>query len=83
MDIKVENGIIKEIGWTGNGCALSQASASILSEIVNGMPINDAISVGKEEIFDALEAKNLSPARTKCALLSLEALHRTLEAINS
>lgn len=76
MDIVVKDDIIEEIGWTGNGCALSQASASILSERMQGQSLEKTRNVSKEDIIEMLGIEALSPARAKCALLSIETLHR-------
>ncbi len=79
MDIIVKGDIIEEVAWTGNGCALSQASASLLSERIKGKDIEEAKRFSREDMFALLETALLSPARIRCALLSLETLHRALE----
>ncbi len=77
MDILTENGLISDIRFTGQGCAISQASASLLSESVKGKPIETALNLGTDDIL-ALLSVELSPNRLKCALLSLETLKKTL-----
>lgn len=81
VDIIVKNGIIESIGWTGNGCALSQASASLLSEHAKGKSIKEVQQLSKEDVFSLL-GTSFSPARTRCALLSLETFEKTLEKNN-
>ncbi len=83
MDITIRNGIIENIGWVGNGCALSQASASILSEKVLRISAEDALKISGSDITELLGIEALSPARAKCAFLSLETLHRAIGNTNS
>ncbi len=76
MDIIVKDDIIEDVRWTGNGCALSQASASILSGVLRGKNIEYARRISKEDIFSFLGTETLSPARTRCALLPVGILAR-------
>lgn len=64
---------ITEIGWSGEGCAISQASASMLGERILGKTLEEVRGIGKEEIFEMLGIP-LSMNRVKCALLSLKVL---------
>lgn len=82
VDIMVKDGIIERVGWTGNGCALSQASISILSEHIMGRNIEDVKKLSSEDVFTLLGTDSFSPARTRCALLSLETVQRALEKSN-
>lgn len=68
-----DDGRITEIGWDGDGCAISQASASMLGEEILGKTVEEVKSISKETIFDLLGI-SLTPNRVKCALLSLEVL---------
>ena len=77
MDIQVEGDHIKEVRFQGRGCAISQASASMLSEMIEGKTVEEVIALGKEDVLEALGIP-ISPARTKCAFLSLRVLHRGL-----
>lgn len=78
VDIVFKNGIMEEIGWTGNGCALSQASASLLSESVKGKNLEDIQRLSKESVFSLLGISP-SPTRARCALLALETIHRAIQ----
>ena len=74
IDLRVnEAGIIEKITFDGKGCAISQASASMLTEMIDGKSLDEAKQIGKEEILDALGIP-IGPARLKCALLSLKVL---------
>ena len=77
MDLLIEDNHVKEVRFRGRGCAISQASASMLSEMIEGQTIDEVVQLGKEDVLDALGI-SISPARTKCAFLSLRVLHRGL-----
>src|SRR6187549_2567575 len=64
-----ENDIITDIGWDGDGCAISQATASMLGEEVIGKPLETIRQLTKEDVYDLLGIP-LSMNRVKCALLS-------------
>lgn len=73
MHVKLEGSIIKEIKFSGHGCAISQAAASMLTEMVAGKTLDDARRVSRQDMLDALGIP-ISPARLKCALLGLKVL---------
>jgi len=75
MQIKVGGGEkIEEIKFSGKGCAISQASASMLTELAKGKPLEWARQVSKEDVFKMLGNPDLGPARVKCALLGMKVL---------
>jgi nitrogen fixation NifU-like protein len=82
MEIFVENEIVTEIGFTGSGCAISMASASLLTDHAKGKSIRDLQRLDKDAILQLLGI-TLTPTRLKCALLSLEVLHKVLNQVNS
>jgi nitrogen fixation NifU-like protein len=74
MDLRVnEDNIIDQVAFTGKGCAISQASASMLTEMIQGKTLDEAKEIGKEQILEALGIE-IGPVRLKCALLSLKVL---------
>lgn len=78
MELRVDDaGVITEVAFSGQGCAISQASASMLTEIVQGMTVDEVKALPKEELLDEIGI-DLSPARLKCALLSLNVLKASL-----
>lgn len=79
MDIVVKNDIIKEVRFSGVGCAISQASASLLTESLTGKPLQEALALEPKNVLDLLGV-TLSPSRIKCGLLSLETLKKTLNS---
>jgi nitrogen fixation protein NifU and related proteins len=72
-----EDDTVREVAFTGRGCAISQASASMLTDEIKGRPLAEVAGLGREDVLDALGIE-ISPARLKCALLSLETLHSAL-----
>ncbi|GAB4475086.1 MAG: SUF system NifU family Fe-S cluster assembly protein [Anaerolineae bacterium] len=68
-----ENDVVTEVGWEGDGCAISQASASMLYETLPGKTLDEIKQITPEEIYEMLGIP-LSPVRVKCALLSLKVL---------
>ena len=67
------NDSVKDVRFNGQGCAISQASASMLTELVKGKTLDDARTISKEEILSLIGGQ-LSAVRLKCALLSLKVL---------
>jgi nitrogen fixation NifU-like protein len=68
-----EDGRVADLRFSGHGCAISQASASMASEEVKGMPVDDLMRLDKAFILDLLGI-DISATRMKCALLSLKVL---------
>jgi nitrogen fixation NifU-like protein len=79
MDIRVKNGIIDDVRFSGTGCAISQASASLLTEAVLKKEVREALTLEPQDILKLLGV-TLSPSRIKCGLLSLETLKKTLNS---
>ena len=71
-----EHDMIIDIGFQGNGCAISQASASILTEKVKNKIFLEAQNLENNELVGWLGLKNLNPTRIRCATLSLECLKK-------
>ncbi|MGQ9851577.1 MAG: iron-sulfur cluster assembly scaffold protein [Aggregatilineaceae bacterium] len=68
-----EEGRIKAVSWQGQGCTISQASASMLGEAIIGKTLDELREFDRQTILDMLGIP-LSPTRLKCALLSLKVL---------
>jgi nitrogen fixation protein NifU and related proteins len=77
MDIKLRDCVVADIRFKGRGCAISQASASLLTETVKGKKLSEIARMGKEEVLENLGIK-ISAARLKCALLGLKVLKQAL-----
>ncbi len=74
IDLRTDaTGRVTEAAFSGDGCAISQASADLLTEYIEGKSLEEIRSLSKETILDLLGIE-LSPIRLKCALLSLKVL---------
>lgn len=75
IDLRVDgNGRVSEAAFKGHGCAISQASADLLLESIQGKSLDDVKGLTKEDVLELLGLENLGPVRIKCALLSLKVL---------
>jgi nitrogen fixation NifU-like protein len=72
-----EDGAVSDVAFSGRGCAISQASASLLTDAVKGRALADVEALTNQDVLDLLGIE-ISPARLKCALLSLDTLHHAL-----
>jgi nitrogen fixation NifU-like protein len=77
LQLRVRDGTITGVGFTGRGCAISQASASLLTDEIKGKPAASAKAMTSQDVLDLLGIE-ISPARLKCALLSLDTLQQAL-----
>ncbi|MCX6369657.1 MAG: iron-sulfur cluster assembly scaffold protein, partial [Solirubrobacterales bacterium] len=68
-----DNDVVEEVRFEGHGCAISQASASMISDEIKGMKLDDLARLDRSAILDLLGI-DISATRMKCALLSLKVL---------
>jgi len=73
MQLKIKDGKVDDIRFNGKGCAISQASASMLTEVVKGKTLNEVKEMGKPDVLELLGI-DPGPTRIKCALLGLKVL---------
>lgn len=74
IDVRLdEDGRVTDVKWSGDGCAISQAAASLLTEEIKGLTLQEVKAFPKEKLLDLIGVP-LSMARVKCALLSLKVL---------
>ncbi len=78
FQLDVKDGVVVEVRFSGEGCALSQASASILSEFVLKKSLAELIKMDKNAMIDLIGIAT-GPTRLKCLLLSYEALQRAIK----
>ncbi|HLN47646.1 MAG TPA: SUF system NifU family Fe-S cluster assembly protein, partial [Magnetospirillaceae bacterium] len=71
MDLKISDGTVTDVKFKGRGCAISQASASLLTEQIKGKTLAEISKLGKEDVLENVGI-NISAARLKCALLGLK-----------
>ena len=74
IDVKLDDeNRVADVAWSGDGCAISQASASLLTDEIMGMTLDEVKAFDKETLLELIGVP-LSMARVKCALLSLKVL---------
>ncbi|MDV3293422.1 MAG: iron-sulfur cluster assembly scaffold protein [Nitrososphaerales archaeon] len=75
LQVKVgRSGEMESVMYTGRGCAISQSSTSMLTELAKGKPLDWVKQLSKEDVLKMLGNPELGPARIKCALLGMKAL---------
>ena len=77
MDVRVKDGVVEDVRFSGRGCAISQAAASMLTDRMIGEKLDDLASTTRDDILDMLGVE-VSYARMKCATLSLGLLRQAL-----
>jgi nitrogen fixation NifU-like protein len=80
IELLVEDGTVRDARFTGRGCAISQASAELMLDRVIGQPVDALGELNREDVLEELGIPTISPARLKCALLSIEVLKRAVVA---
>ena len=73
MDLRVRDGRIEAIRFSGVGCSISQAAASMLCESVEGRTLDEVKGIGRQDVLDMIGIE-LGPVRLKCALLALKTM---------
>ncbi len=81
MEMKIENGVIADVKFTGKGCAISQASASMLTDEIKGKSLEELKYIDKQVVLDMLGIP-LGPSRIKCALLPLKVMKASAYGIH-
>lgn len=76
----VDQGIITTIRFTGSGCVISQAAASLLSQAIAGKSITYVAHLEKDFMLSLLGIQ-LGPTRARCALLALDALKQGIQCL--
>jgi nitrogen fixation protein NifU and related proteins len=79
IDVRVKDGYVDAVAFSGRGCAVSQASASVLTELILQMGIEEVKALSEDTLLAAIGVP-LGPARTECALLSLTVLRAAVSA---
>jgi nitrogen fixation NifU-like protein len=72
MELAVDgNGKVEDVKFSGKGCAISQASASMLTETIKGMKLEDVAKLPQDAVLENVGI-GISPTRMKCAMLGLK-----------
>ena len=78
IELKLNDQIVEDARFRGDGCAISIAAASILTEMIIGRDIQEVGTLSDEKLISALES-DIKPSRVQCARLPLEALRAGLK----
>jgi nitrogen fixation NifU-like protein len=73
IQLKVDDGVVRDVKFYGKGCAISQASTSMLTEAIKGMKLEDVAKLSNDVVLDNVGI-GISPTRLKCAMLGLRVL---------
>ncbi len=75
--IKVKNDIIKDIKFETLGCAAAIATSSMITELVKGRTLPEALKISQQDVAD--ELGGLNPIKMHCSNMAVEALHKAIE----
>lgn len=78
MQGTIKGAVVQKIAFAGNGCVISQATASLLTEYAVGKTVEQVLALNAEDI-QKLIGMHLGPIRLKCALLSLYVLQQGIK----
>jgi nitrogen fixation protein NifU and related proteins len=73
VELDIEEDVVRDVRFNGRGCAISQAAASMISDVVKGKTVEDVAALGRDDILEELGIP-LTPIRLKCAMLSVSVL---------
>lgn len=76
---KLVDGKITTIAFTGEGCAISKASASLFTEQIKGKPLTEIAKMTQKNVLDNLGI-TITPARQKCALLGCATFKKAISS---
>jgi nitrogen fixation NifU-like protein len=82
IDLRVNGDRVAEVAFSGEGCAISQASASVLTELLANMTLDDIRALSEDDLLAAIGVP-VGPSRRECALLSLSVLRASLSGDGS
>jgi nitrogen fixation NifU-like protein len=77
IELKLKNLVVENARFKGDGCAISIAAASLLTELITGADLKAIDSLSDDELMASLKSE-ISPTRVQCALLALGALRAGL-----
>ena len=79
VELEIADGKVKKAAFTGKGCAISVASASMLLETLPGKSVEDVDKICSRDVLDLLGI-DVGPTRIKCAMVVLDCLRRAMSA---
>ena len=73
VELDIDDDVVRDVRFNGRGCAISQAAASMISDVVKGKTVAEVAALGRDDVLEELGIP-LTPIRLKCALLSVSVL---------
>jgi len=83
MDFRFADGRVAQVRFTGSGCSISQASASLLCEAIEGRMLEEVKAISRQDVLDLLGVDDLGPVRSKCAMLALKTVKAAAYGLKS
>jgi nitrogen fixation NifU-like protein len=83
MDFRFEDGRVAQVRFTGTGCSISLASASLLCEAIEGRTLEEVKALTRQDVLDLLGLDDLGPVRSKCAMLALKTVKAAAYGLNT
>jgi len=77
VTIDVINDVINDVNFEGEGCAISQAATSMITDKIKGDSVSNAIAITKDDIIEILGV-DIGIGRIRCALLGIETIQKAL-----
>ena len=77
VQLRIEEDVVKEVGYDVRGCAICTASISMLSEEVKGRRVSEVLDIGEDEVLERVGMER-SSGRKKCALIASDAIKGAL-----
>jgi len=78
IELRLKGQMVEDARFKGDGCAITIAAASLLTELIHGVEISEVEAISEEQLISALKS-NIKPSRLQCARLPLEALRAGLK----
>ncbi len=82
IDLRIKGNRVAEVAFSGRGCAVSQSSASVLTELLAIMALEDVKALSEDDLLAAIGVP-FGPARLECALLALWVLRASISRAGS
>ena len=82
MDFRFAGGRVAEVRFSGTGCSISQAAASMLCEAIEGRTLEEVKAFNRQDVLDLLGVDELGPMRSKCAMLALKTAKAAAYGVN-
>ena len=73
-----KDGKVASVGWIGEGCAVSTAASSLLTDYIKGKTKAELAAITKDKMLEILGLPNITPARLGCATLCLKAVQKSI-----